>query len=341
MTDLTLTEFTSGGKVKAQEINDNFTTLKDAVELKVDSSDTSVTKQGNTFNGANQLVKINEDGKLPVVDGSNLINVGGYLKLNQLGNVTSNVNLPVNHMTAACVSAPLAIVLPTSFMEGVENTVVFDFTTYNSSQPTIETTGTLKWSDKNGGKPPVSYSALSAVKNRLTFTTTDGGTTWEAEYKTFGAAELTFTRPNLSTNGSMGGSSFAVASNIFTSNIYLLFDGNSSTALETGAVVSGINIDIYNPQALKIPQLGILNWQGVHAPASGNVYGSNDYSNWTLLKPYTNNNGTDSGTWYINIDSVNQNFYKYYRLNIASTISNQYFNCREIYVNNATYIATS
>jgi hypothetical protein len=36
---------------------------------------TNVTKQGNTFNGAEQLVKLDVDAKLPAVDGSNLTNL--------------------------------------------------------------------------------------------------------------------------------------------------------------------------------------------------------------------------------------------------------------------------
>ena len=35
----------------------------------------SVTKQGNTFNGASELVQLDADSKLPAVDGSNLINL--------------------------------------------------------------------------------------------------------------------------------------------------------------------------------------------------------------------------------------------------------------------------
>jgi hypothetical protein len=35
----------------------------------------NVTTQGNTFNGANQLVKLDASAKLPAVDGSNLTNL--------------------------------------------------------------------------------------------------------------------------------------------------------------------------------------------------------------------------------------------------------------------------
>ena len=37
--------------------------------------DANTTIQGNTFNGANQLVKLDANGKLPAIDGSQLINV--------------------------------------------------------------------------------------------------------------------------------------------------------------------------------------------------------------------------------------------------------------------------
>ena len=54
--------------------------------------DSTTTKQGNTFNGSSQLVQTTADGKLPVIDGSNLTGVGGaadvtYESLNTNGDV--------------------------------------------------------------------------------------------------------------------------------------------------------------------------------------------------------------------------------------------------------------
>ena len=43
--------------------------------LKIDVSDTNVTKQGNTFNGASELVKLNESGQLPALDACHLTNI--------------------------------------------------------------------------------------------------------------------------------------------------------------------------------------------------------------------------------------------------------------------------
>lgn len=39
------------------------------------NADTTITKQGNTFNGVNELVKLDSNGKLPALDGSQLVNI--------------------------------------------------------------------------------------------------------------------------------------------------------------------------------------------------------------------------------------------------------------------------
>ncbi len=52
-------------------------------------ADANATNQGNTFNGNSQLVKTTADGKLPVIDGSNLTNLpSGASNLNGLSDVT-------------------------------------------------------------------------------------------------------------------------------------------------------------------------------------------------------------------------------------------------------------
>jgi hypothetical protein len=53
--------------------NDNFDKIDDAIgDIQ---SDSTITKQGNTFNGASQLVKKTSDNKYPVGDGSLLTNL--------------------------------------------------------------------------------------------------------------------------------------------------------------------------------------------------------------------------------------------------------------------------
>lgn len=48
----------------------NTADVETALATKLDASDTTVTKQGNTFNGASQLVQLNSSGQLPALDGS-------------------------------------------------------------------------------------------------------------------------------------------------------------------------------------------------------------------------------------------------------------------------------
>lgn len=68
-------------------IADNITTEYNYLKLNIDNSlkvtngilglNDTVTKQGNTFNGINQLVQLDSAGKLPAIDGSQLINLPG------------------------------------------------------------------------------------------------------------------------------------------------------------------------------------------------------------------------------------------------------------------------
>jgi trimeric autotransporter adhesin len=63
-----------GKQIKAETVTNN--EIKDGSITDIElSPSTNTTLQGNTFNGANQLVKLLSDGKLPVLDGSNLTGI--------------------------------------------------------------------------------------------------------------------------------------------------------------------------------------------------------------------------------------------------------------------------
>jgi len=63
---------------------------------KLDASDATVTKQGNTFNSAGQLVRLDVNGKLPAADGSLLTGiVAGADK--DLSNITTNAKSNLNN----------------------------------------------------------------------------------------------------------------------------------------------------------------------------------------------------------------------------------------------------
>ena len=64
--------------------------------LITNSSDANITRQGNTFNGANQLVQLNASSQLPAVSGANVTNLNaanlssGTVPANRLGTGTAN-----------------------------------------------------------------------------------------------------------------------------------------------------------------------------------------------------------------------------------------------------------
>lgn len=125
--------------------------------------------------------------------------------------------------------------------------------------------------------------------------------------------ESEFTQPTLSANGTMGGSSFAVTADNETNGnnpAYLVFDNNSDTYWR-GANVPGY-IEFYNPAPINVTA---LTWGFFYSyPTSGNVQGSNDYSDWTTITEFTNDSDSD-----FTIDmSENTNSYKYYRINVLA-----------------------
>lgn len=266
-------------------------------------------------------------------------NAGGLLPVNDLGTKTSNFTLDVNKINLADITSSLTISLPTTgFISGVENKCILDFATTSASTPTLPSG--LKWSKNNNGVAPTTYSTLSGVRNILIFTTRDGGTTWEVEYLTYGAVETTFSQPTLSANGTLGGSSFAVAaSSVYAGREpYLMFDNNSSTHWTSNQVTTGYVI-FYNPNALKVSSIAVTNRSdsGVTTPASFAVYGSNDNSTYTLVGSYTNSNSTNGTTWIQAINSTN--FYNYHKIQINSVISGVQIDIAQINVS-AVYIGT-
>ena len=125
--------------------------------------------------------------------------------------------------------------------------------------------------------------------------------------------EQAFSQPILTENGTMGGSSFAVSADHETNGnnpAYYAFD-NSTSSYWRGGNVPGY-IEFYNPAPINVTA---LTWGFFYSyPTSGNVQGSNDYSDWTTITEFTNDSASD-----FTIDmSGNTNSYKYYRINVSS-----------------------
>lgn len=144
-----------------------------------------------------------------------------------------------------------------------------------------------------------------------------------------------WTQPVLTANGTMGGSSFAVDSDITQYSgldVFNAFNGITSGS-DCFHSVSGATtgyIDMYNPEAINVTNIKIYNQNAANrASSAGNIYGSNNGTDWTLITAYTNLVQTAGGTWDISL-SGNTAYYKYYRLESTAGGSDSYWTINEI-----------
>ena len=264
---------------------------------------------------------------------------GGVVKFNNLGSTSSNQTLNSNEITVASFTGTPTITLPTVTDTEKQVTCILDFTTASSGQPTI-TNSNLRWSENNGGKAPSYYTttALSGVHNQLIAKSVWEGANlyWEIEYNTFGGVVTDYTQPVLSSNGTWNGTSFSVKDSAGRTDTYYLFD-NTNTQVDYAA---GNSIYINYPKATKVSGFRIKNRydSGGIGVASGSIYGSTDDTTYTFLGSFTNTNFNANGLWDANIDTPSQNYYKNYRIYIASQ-SGSNATIQEIDGIDATYIA--
>ena len=142
----------------------------------------------------------------------------------------------------------------------------------------------------------------------------------------FAKTETDWVQPVLSSNGTLGGNSFAVsADSVYSSTYetYLAFDNSDSTQWLTQAPASitfPTALILYNPVALKCSKLTMTNRLTYNSIfTGGNVYGSDDNSTWNLITAFTNNVTTAGAQWEINLSS-NNNFCKYYKIEFTSGV---------------------
>ena len=119
--------------------------------------------------------------------------------------------------------------------------------------------------------------------------------------------ETPWTRPILTSDGTLGGNSFAVAKvgNSYNGDAYQTFDGSTSTAFRP-YVNNGLIF--YNPKPLNITNLACNVAYANEGILKGELYASNDNSAWELI----NNNIGGAQTWSTNINM--QGRYKYFKL---------------------------
>lgn len=133
------------------------------------------------------------------------------------------------------------------------------------------------------------------------------------------AEALPWEQPVLTSNGTLGGNSFAVEATDAHSSypVYNAFDGNISTHWLTNSDASSqfpVSLVFYNPISLNVTNLKITNRGGGNTyPTNGAIYGSNTNSNYELVSTFTNSVGGINSSWDIHLSS-NSKYYRYYKI---------------------------
>lgn len=145
-----------------------------------------------------------------------------------------------------------------------------------------------------------------------------------------------WTRPNLSSDGTLGGSSFAVSrtgggGTTMTGSTYASMDGNTGTSCKFAYSSNGSAYTFYNPKPLLLSSLSFTYYDGNigYGIKSGSLQASNDNSSWETLATFTSN----LSTWQINATK----HYKYFKINITDGYDVM---LTEIYVNAKQLVET-
>lgn len=128
----------------------------------------------------------------------------------------------------------------------------------------------------------------------------------------------TFSQPTLSSNGTMGGTSFACTANSDTSDAYRVFRYGSWEPSSSVCSKDGATLTFYNPSPLNISQIKIEYWSSSYAADSLLLEGSNDNASWETLENTTYDYSSSS---YQYINSNNTKAYNYYKITFFSTSS--------------------
>ena len=158
--------------------------------------------------------------------------------------------------------------------------------------------------------------------NPLTYTNINGET---RTVTALNSIDVPFTQPVLSANGTLGGASFAVGSDLDQDNRpqYYLFDNNSATAYTLKHTISApyqtYPVTFYNPQPLNVTGLSFdVQQQGGFTgyPKTLTLEGSNDGTTWSTIGSYNNTSANPSIVSTFDI-SDNTNYYNYYKITVT------------------------
>lgn len=133
---------------------------------------------------------------------------------------------------------------------------------------------------------------------------------------------------NLSSNGTLGGDTFAVyASNNWDANLFpawKMFDGDGSTCWYNTSTPT--DLIFYNPEPVRLTMMRFVNREDApnYTFTSGTVYGSNDNVTYTTIGTFVNN-ATGAGEDYNILEEgglTSPDFYKYYKVSLTGATQN-------------------
>jgi len=235
--------------------------------------------------------------------------------------------------------------IETNCEEGEERVVNINVDSYSYKKITIndplQATGRkLSWNgielDLQEESSGVYYTYINSIVGETLTYQNDGTTEYRAVEQTFLTTgndltltitpeprqEREFTRPNLTSNGTLGGDSFAVYATEGNSTAYQAVDSSTSTYWQSNYYGSP-SYTIYNPYLLSVSRFVFTWYSSSYRATKIVVYASNDNENWENLGEF---NTTSSSSYTLNLTDVD--FYRYYKF--AFTRSGTYVEIKNI-----------
>lgn len=148
-------------------------------------------------------------------------------------------------------------------------------------------------------------------------------------YKYYKYVYNDWTQPVLTSNGTMGGTSFACSQSAYYSDTsetaqyaFYAFDGVTADSghewqINSVSTSSYYWISWYNPKPLKISKIKVLNSQANYVVKNWNLQVSSDNKTWTTIASGTNTVTAGLTSWTITVPATSQVASKYYRLYVS------------------------
>lgn len=124
-----------------------------------------------------------------------------------------------------------------------------------------------------------------------------------------------YMQPLLSANGTLGGNDPACSGTAEQAPAYYAFDGNTETKWQTGTSSTPQSVVFYDPDGF-VPTGAVISFVNGEVYASGEVFGSNDNSDWVSLTTFADNE-LDTLT----LSFANDTEYKYIKFQFNSLFS--------------------